>query len=87
MVRSQTVDVHINGKTMKKYRDLGYKFDKIGDLISVKYTDLSQYSQEIIEIKCDYCGKIFNRRFSFRIEIYRGGLRNGLFRKIVEKIS
>ncbi len=72
MVLSQTVDVHINGKTMKKYRDLGYKFDKIGDLISVKYTDLSQYSQEIIEIKCDYCGKIFNRRFSDHFRLYKG---------------
>lgn len=76
MVLSQTIPVRVNGRTAKRYRELGYSFAKIGDIIDVKYTDLSQYSEEYITVRCDYCGKIFNRQFGNHYRIVNSGTYN-----------
>ena len=55
----------------KHYAKLGYKFTKMGDKFYVDVRDLTDGSQADVEIKCDYCGKVFVRKWYSYIEIKR----------------
>lgn len=52
---SKTAFVKVAGKTFKHYKELGYKFDHIGDEIEVKVEDLTHGSEAEVEILCDMC--------------------------------
>lgn len=73
MVLSETINVRVNGRTKQRYKDLGYDVNKVGDIINIKYTDLSKYSGEFITVKCDYCGKVFSRKYSDHYRIMNSG--------------
>ena len=77
MVLSRTIPIRVNGRTAKRYRELGYSFNRIGDQIDVKYTDLSQYSEEYITVQCDYCGKVFRRQYGNHYRIVNAKSFNG----------
>lgn len=53
----------------KHFEDLGYKFTYMKDSIIVKFEDMPHNSDKFIEIKCDYCSKIFKKQIK---KYYRG---------------
>lgn len=74
MLISEEVEMVLNGKKIAKYKELGYnipmKNDKeniprvtIGTKIIVKIEDIPLGSHEIVDVKCDYCNKIFPVRY------------------------
>ena len=63
MLLSTTIKIKWNGRNKKKYIDLGYEFTKIGDDFDVKVEDLSIYSHDKVDVKCDICGKVFQKEW------------------------
>jgi len=57
MIVDKEVDVKIGNLNFKYYKDLGYNFKKVGDIIKVNPIHLTKGSHSIINILCDYCGK------------------------------
>jgi hypothetical protein len=64
MVISKSVFISINCKEYKKYRNLGYKFEK-NEMIEVKLKDLSLKSHALVEAKCDICG--FEKKIKYQV--------------------
>ena len=58
MIISKEVEVKIGSKNYKLYKELGYVFNRVGDIIKIKIEDVSKGSHSIVEVKCDYCGKL-----------------------------
>lgn len=69
MLISQTTMVKWNSKTKKHYTELGYEFTKMGDLFEVNVNDLTDGSNVVVKLKCDYCGKIFEQAWYTRVLI------------------
>ena len=65
MLLDTLVYVKYNNRTKQRYLDLGYKVEKPGFYVSQK--DLTQGYNGIVKIKCDKCGKIFDRLYSVYI--------------------
>lgn len=63
MLLSKITTVIWNSRNKKHYVDLGYNFTKMGDKFDVDIKDLTDGSQSEIKIQCDYCGKIFYRKW------------------------
>jgi len=63
MLLSDFVYVSWNPKNKKRYQNLGYEYTKIGDEFLIRATDLSPYSQVIVEYRCDYCGKVHSKEW------------------------
>ena len=59
---SKTVKVFPRGKSIKHYKEKGYDA-KNNQELEVKVEDLSICSTELIEVRCDYCGKIKSMRY------------------------
>ena len=53
-----------NAKNKKYYVDLGYEFTKMNESFLVKIQDLKNSSCSMIEVKCDYCGKVFKTKWN-----------------------
>lgn len=56
MILSEFVTLSPTGTNVKKYRELGYKFN-IGEKVDIKIEDLSENSHIKVDVKCDICGK------------------------------
>lgn len=54
---NQKVKVRWHNLTKKYYESLGYIFSKIGDEFEVFAYELKPYSNTIVRVVCDYCGK------------------------------
>ena len=52
------------GSNRKIYTSKGYIFTDFGDIFNVNAMDLSQGSHAIVDVKCDYCGKIQSMQYS-----------------------
>lgn len=63
MIVTAQAEVKWNSKTKKHYTDLGYDYTKMGDSFFVDVNDLTDGSNVVVDIKCDYCGKIFQRQW------------------------
>lgn len=61
---NQLCKVVWNNKNIKHFKDLGYKYTKLGDAFFVKVEDLSDYSHSNVIVICDYCGKEIIKRKS-----------------------
>ena len=57
MLLTKEVEVKPNGKMIQYYKDKGYNAKHNQSLI-VKVEDLSPCSTVMVEVSCDYCGKI-----------------------------
>ena len=55
MLLTKEVEITINSKTFKHYKELGYEFEHTGETIVVKVEDLSKGSHVMVDILCDYC--------------------------------
>lgn len=63
MLITKTVVVKWNSKTKKYYENLGYTYTKMRDTFEIKVEHLKDSSSELIEVQCDYCNKIFSRKW------------------------
>lgn len=76
LVPNQTVNIKVNGRCIKYYKDLGYeiptrfsKWSKSGIVydtdkeIVVKVEDLPIYSIAMVDVICDVCGKKIKRQY------------------------
>ena len=79
LILPQKVKVKISSANWKHFEELGYKIPrKIGDknkivadttaYIDVNVEDLSYRSHQLVEIKCDYCGKLDKLKY---YDVYR----------------
>lgn len=65
MLLTKEVEITINPKTFKYYKELGYKFKHVGDKVVVKIEHLLKGSNVIVQVACDYCGKeIYNVKYN-----------------------
>lgn len=63
MLLSKTVKLKWNFKNRDRYVSLGYTFTKMKDEFEVNVADLSDYSKVEVMVKCDYCGKVVEKRW------------------------
>lgn len=56
---NQLVEIKCSPKTKEHYIEKGYNYTKKGDSLLVKASDLTSGSNARIEVKCDYCGKLY----------------------------
>lgn len=57
MLLTKEVEVKITSNTFKYYKELGYKFEHTGDIITVKVEDLPKGSNNTVDVLCDYCNE------------------------------
>lgn len=55
MLLTKEVEITINPKTFNHYKELGYEFKHVGDVITVKVEDLTKGSKVLVDALCDYC--------------------------------
>lgn len=63
MLLTKFVKIKTNPSNMKKLKEKGYNIDKSNQEIEIKIEDLGKHSRIMVEIKCDYCGKVFERMY------------------------
>lgn len=63
MLMSEFAEVKWNSANKKKYVDLGYEFTKMGDTFKVNVNHLTKGSHSLVKVKCDYCGKEYEREY------------------------
>ena len=63
LVENQMIEMTWMPTTKEYYENLGYAFTKMRQKFLVKAEDLSYSSNKIVEIKCDYCSKIYKTKF------------------------
>lgn len=75
LIPNQIVKVKIGSGNVNHYKELGYKiptrvnkYGKIvsdfGKYINVRQIDLTKGSSELVDVKCDICGKIMKRPYA-----------------------
>jgi hypothetical protein len=62
---SKTITTKWNAKTKKYYEEKGYVYTKMGDEFEVNVSDLKDNSHEYVKFECDYCGKVFDRKWVY----------------------
>ena len=67
MLITEFVDVRISNKNIKHYQELGYNVE-LNQIINVLTLCLMVGSQIKVEVKCDYCGKHFFRKYKSHID-------------------
>lgn len=63
MLITKDVQLKWNGSNKSYLISKGYIFTKINDIIKINVFDLMENSNVKIEVKCDYCGEVFSRRY------------------------
>lgn len=63
LIQNQIIKVKWHPSNKKYYENLGYNYTKMGDEFNVKLEDLTKGSKAYVDVKCDYCGEIFKRRY------------------------
>lgn len=74
MLIDEYVEMRWNARNIKHYSGLGYQFTKPGDRFVVKPYDLPKFSQTLVRVRCDYCGREFTTKWS----VYFKGQRSGV---------
>jgi len=65
LINNEYVNIEVTKENLR-YMRRNYKKCNIGDILKIHYKDLGKYSKKQIELKCDYCERIFNRE----IQVY-----------------
>lgn len=63
MLLSKTVKVKWGSKNKIRLTSLGYEFHYFGEEIEIPIEHVSNGCNSKVLIKCDYCGKEFERRY------------------------
>lgn len=69
MIIDKTVKIKWNSKNKKRLQNLGYIYTKMNDEVEVKIKDLSNGSNALIHIRCDYCGEVFTRTYNTHVRL------------------
>lgn len=64
MLISNTVKMRWNSKNKAHYLDLGYIFTKMKDEFVINVFDLPHGSKFMVNVKCDYCGKLYQKHWN-----------------------
>ena len=83
MIISKEIEVKIGGSNFKLYKELGYIFKAVGDVVSVKIEDVSKGSHSIVEVECDFC---FKKDF-IEYKKYNRSLKNNVLYSCSKKCS
>lgn len=62
MLVTKEVEVKWSGNNMSTYIEKGYEFTKFGDVFKVSTDDLMKGSNVRVDVKCDYCGEVVNKK-------------------------
>ena len=57
MILDEYIEIRLISRNINYYQNIGYK-GNVGDIITIKTTDLSKGCHKKIRVKCDNCGKI-----------------------------
>lgn len=68
MILDKTIQIMTTGTAIKYYKNLGYECG-YRTIIDINQLDLPKNSNKIVEVQCDYCGKIFKAK---RQDLNRG---------------
>lgn len=63
MLISKEVEVKWNSKNRDHYIKKGYEYTKYNDIFIVKVDDLLESSHIKVDVKCDYCGKEYQKEY------------------------
>lgn len=63
MLLTKEVEIKWSNIIIKYYKDKGYSFTKKGDPFICKIEDLSEKSTAIVDVECDYCGKLIHKPY------------------------
>lgn len=74
MLISETTEMKWNAKNKKRYVELGYEYTKMGDTFTISTQDMSKRCQNLIDVKCDYCGVTYKTKWA----VYWKGRLSGL---------
>ena len=76
MLITKTVTMRWHPINKKRYEEKGYIYTKMKDEFEIYSDDLPNYSQEVVDIKCDSCGEILSNRkwFHYKRYVKEGGL-------------
>lgn len=64
MLLTKCVEVKITGYNIKYYKSKGYNDISKGDIINIPVEDLHNNALNIVDVKCDYCGDVFQKRYA-----------------------
>jgi len=56
MIKTKNLEIKIGNLNYNYYKNLGYTFNKVGDVIIIDIKHLTNGSKTIVDICCDYCG-------------------------------
>lgn len=73
LIDNQYIKVTVNSQSSEHYKNLGYNV-KSGDIIEVPASHLTKGCTKKVEIKCDVCGEIFERRYSLYLKCQHEGI-------------
>jgi hypothetical protein len=76
LVLPQEIEAIWNNATRKYYESKSYLFTHYGDIFKVNVLDLSPKSSMFVEVKCDYCGRFFKKRYYVYTQELKGILKN-----------
>ena len=63
MLLSKTAIIKWNSKNKKYYQTKGYSFTKMGDEFEVDVNDLTDGSNALVYVECDYCHRKYEKRW------------------------
>lgn len=64
MLLSKTVILKWNPRIKKYYVNLGYTYTSINDEFEVNVEDLTDGSNAMVDVECDYCGMRYIKRWT-----------------------
>jgi very-short-patch-repair endonuclease len=76
LIIGEYIDIKVHGNFIKHLISKGYENCKHGDIIKIKISDLSSGMSKRIPIQCDYCGKVFDRKYKDHIKIQKTEILN-----------
>lgn len=87
IIENQKVTAKWNSTNKKYFEELGYKYTKMQDEFEVPIQHLSKGSKFLVEAECDYCSKVFLRKYESlikspnhycNVECKREGVKKGI---------
>lgn len=63
LLLNQKVEIKWHPKNKCRLEELGYKYTGIGNSVFVDVKDVSHGSKSLVKVQCDYCGKIYEKRY------------------------
>jgi len=76
VIDNQMVEMKWHPRNKQYYTDLGYIYTKIGDKFEVKVEHLTKGAKSLVDVRCDYCGKIIKVKYQNYINRYSPTLKD-----------